>query len=48
LLATLVLYHLTHTSSPFCSVYFEDGGLINYLPRLASTDDNPGISCPCH
>jgi hypothetical protein len=32
-------YHLSHTSSPFYSGYFGDGGrrsLTNYLPRLAS------------
>jgi hypothetical protein len=25
------LYYLSHTSSPFCSGYFGDGGLANYL-----------------
>jgi hypothetical protein len=35
-LAKHVLYHLSHTSSPFCSGYFGDGGLENYLLGLAS------------
>jgi hypothetical protein len=35
------LYHLSHTSSPFCSGYFGDGGLSNYLPVLASNLDPP-------
>jgi hypothetical protein len=39
--AKQALYHLSHTSSPFCSGYFEDGGLTNYLPRLASNHDPP-------
>jgi hypothetical protein len=34
-LAKQVLYCLRHTSSPFCSGYFGDGGLVNYLPMLA-------------
>jgi hypothetical protein len=29
-------YHLNQTSSPFCSGYFGDGGLMNCLPKLAS------------
>jgi hypothetical protein len=29
------LYCLSHTSSPFCSGYFGDGGLENNLPELA-------------
>jgi hypothetical protein len=29
-----MFYHFSHT--PFCSGFvFEDGGLMNYLPRLA-------------
>jgi hypothetical protein len=35
-LAKQALYHLSHTSSPFCSGYFGDGDIANYLPRLAS------------
>jgi hypothetical protein len=35
-LAKQVLYCLNHTSSPFCSGYFGNGGLVNYLPRLVS------------
>jgi hypothetical protein len=31
-LAKQVPYHLSHTSSPFCSAYFGDRGLSNYLP----------------
>jgi hypothetical protein len=27
---------LSHISTPFCSGYFGDGGLTNYLPRLGS------------
>jgi hypothetical protein len=33
-LAKQVLYHLSHTSSPFCSDYFGDGVLQTYLPGL--------------
>jgi hypothetical protein len=32
--AKQVLYHLSHTSSPFCSGYFGRWGLAKYLPRL--------------
>jgi hypothetical protein len=32
---------LNHTSSPFCSGYFGDGGLVNYLPGLTSNHDPP-------
>jgi hypothetical protein len=32
---------LRHTFSPFCSGYFGDGGLLNYLLRLASKGDPP-------
>jgi hypothetical protein len=34
------LYHMSHTSSPFSSGYFGDGGLTSYLLELAS-DLNP-------
>jgi hypothetical protein len=33
--AKQVLYYLSHTSSPFFSGYFGDGGIKNYLSRLA-------------
>jgi hypothetical protein len=41
--ACKVLYHLSHTSRPFCSGYFGDGGvgLTNYLPRLAYNHNLP-------
>jgi hypothetical protein len=45
-LAKQVLYGLIHTSSPFCSAYFKDGGLSNCLPRLASNHDSPDLSLP--
>jgi hypothetical protein len=32
---------LSHTSSLFCCGYFGDGGLINYLPRLALNHSPP-------
>jgi hypothetical protein len=35
-----------HISSPFCSGYFGDGGLMNYLPRLALNFDSPSLSFP--
>jgi hypothetical protein len=38
------LYHLSHTSSPFCSGYFGDGGLANYLLGLALNLDLLQIS----
>jgi hypothetical protein len=34
------------TSSPFCSGYFGDGGLTNYLPWLASNYEPPNFSLP--
>jgi hypothetical protein len=37
-------YHLSHTSSPFCSGYFGDGCLANYLPWLASKHNPPDLS----
>jgi hypothetical protein len=46
----LKTYHLSHTSSPFCSGNFGDGrgggGLMNYLPRLALNQDPPDLSLP--
>jgi hypothetical protein len=42
----MVFYSLSRTSSQFCSDYFGDGGLINYLPRLASNHDPPDLSLP--
>jgi hypothetical protein len=36
-LAKQVLFYLSYTSSAFCSGYFGDGGLSNYLPRLPCT-----------
>jgi hypothetical protein len=42
-LAKQALYHLSHTSSPFCCGYFEDGVSGTILPRLAS-NSNPPIS----
>jgi hypothetical protein len=35
---------ISHTSSPFCSGYFGDGGLWNYLPGLASNHDPPDLT----
>jgi hypothetical protein len=40
-LAKQALYCLSHTSSPFCSDYFGDGGLKTYLPGLASNHTLP-------
>jgi hypothetical protein len=40
------LYCLSHISSPFCSGYFGDGGLVIYLPKLASDCDLPDLSLP--
>jgi hypothetical protein len=37
---------LSPTSSPFCSGYFGDGNLENYLPRLALNHDPPDLSLP--
>jgi hypothetical protein len=39
-------YGLSHTSSPFCSGYFEVGCLPNHLPRLASNLHPPHLSLP--
>jgi hypothetical protein len=33
-------------SSPFCSGYFGDRGLTNFLPRLALNHDPPNLSLP--
>jgi hypothetical protein len=44
-LAKQVLY-LNHTSSPFCSGCFGDGGLKNYLPELILNLDPPHLSLP--
>jgi hypothetical protein len=40
------LYHLSQTSSPFCSGYFGDGGLVNCLPGLDSNHDLSDLSLP--
>jgi hypothetical protein len=46
-LAKQMFYCLSHTSSPFCSGYFGDGGgLMKFLPRLASSHDPPNLSLP--
>jgi hypothetical protein len=45
-LAKQVLWHLSHTSSPFCSGHFGDGGLSNYLPSLPSNHYPPNHSLP--
>jgi hypothetical protein len=45
-LAKLAVYCLSHTSSPFCSGYFGDGGLLNYLSGLALNHDPPDLSLP--
>jgi hypothetical protein len=38
-----MFYHFSHT--PFCSGFvFEDGGLMNYLPKLASNCCLPDFS----
>jgi hypothetical protein len=37
---------LSHTFSSFCSDFFGDGGLMNYLPRLALNHDPPDLSQP--
>jgi hypothetical protein len=45
-LAKQALYSLDHASSPFCSDYFGDGGLKNYLLRPTSNCDPPSLSIP--
>jgi hypothetical protein len=37
---------LSHISSPPCSGYFGNGGLLNYLPGLALNCDPPDLSLP--
>jgi hypothetical protein len=44
--AKQALYHLNHTSSPFCCGYFGDGVLKNYFPGLASNQDPPDLNFP--
>jgi hypothetical protein len=45
--AKLMNYITVSTALPrgnCCSAYFGDGGLANYLPRLASNHDPPDLS----
>jgi hypothetical protein len=44
--AKQALYPFSHTSNPFCSGYFGDGGLINCLPGLTSNLHAPDLSFP--
>jgi hypothetical protein len=44
MLTKQALYHLSHTSRPFCSGYFGDEGPANYLPGLASNRNPPNLS----
>jgi hypothetical protein len=44
LLTKQVLYDLSNTCNPFFSGYFGDGGLMNYLPKLALNHDPPKLS----
>jgi hypothetical protein len=46
MVAKQVLYHLSHTFSSFCSDYFGDGGLMNYLLQLALKCEPPDPSLP--
>jgi hypothetical protein len=39
-------HHLSPASSPFCSGYFGDGGLANYLPGLSSNLSLSDFSLP--
>jgi hypothetical protein len=41
-----VLYHLSHTSTLFCSSNSGDGRLMNYLLVLTMSCDSPGLSLP--
>jgi hypothetical protein len=41
-----MLYCLNHTSRPFFSRYFGDGGHTKYSPVLASNFDPPVLSLP--
>jgi hypothetical protein len=45
-LAKQALYLLSHASSSFCSGYFGDGGLANYVPGLAFNCNPPDLSFP--
>jgi hypothetical protein len=45
-LAKWILHHLSHTANLFCPGYFGDGGLSNYLLRLASNYDPPNLCLP--
>jgi hypothetical protein len=44
--AKQTFYHWSHASSPFSSGYFDGGGLLKYLLRLASNHNPPNISLP--
>jgi hypothetical protein len=44
MLTKQVLYLSSHTFSPVWYGYFGDGGLTNYLPRLALNFDPPNLS----
>jgi hypothetical protein len=46
MLTKQALYCLRHTCSSFSSGYFGDGGLMDYLPRLALNHDSPDLSLP--
>jgi hypothetical protein len=46
MLAKQAFYHLSHNSSPFCSGYFGDGGVLNYFPGLALNCDPLDLSLP--
>jgi hypothetical protein len=46
MLAKQVLYTLIHVCSLFCSGYYEDGVLSNYLPELTSNHDLSNLSLP--
>jgi hypothetical protein len=37
---------LIYTSGAFCACYFGNGGLSNYLPKLASNRDPPDLKPP--
>jgi hypothetical protein len=37
---------LSHITSPFCSGYFGDGGLMNYLHVLVLNDYHPDLGLP--
>jgi hypothetical protein len=46
ILAKQALYPMSHTSSPFYSGYFGDGGLMNCLPRLVLNLNPPDLGLP--